>query len=129
MKVLVVDDNQFLAATIQEILEREGFETMAARDGVDGYSTYLRFEPEVVITDIEMPRRNGLEMMERIRNHNPQVKTIYMSGAICCYESSLLEEKKKYPVNFFEKPFSFEALKKQIRLITGGNAHPLALCS
>ncbi len=114
MKILVVDDNAYLAATIQETLEGEGFETMLATDGVDGYSTYLHFEPDLVITDIQMPRKNGLEMMEDIRTHNPQVKTIYMSGDIFSFQGSLLEEKKKYPIDFFEKPFSFDALKKQI---------------
>ncbi len=127
MKILVVDDNQYLAATIQETLEGEGFETMSANDGVAGYSTYLNFEPDLVITDIQMPRKNGLEMMEDIRTHNPQVKTIYMSGDIYSFQGSLIEEKKKYPVDYFEKPFSFEALKKQIFLMSTPSLQPVAV--
>jgi YesN/AraC family two-component response regulator len=36
---------------------------MSAKDGVDGYSAYLLFKPDIVITDIQMPRKNGLEMV------------------------------------------------------------------
>lgn len=43
MKVLIVDDNHFLASTIQEILENEGCEVITAKDGIDGYSAYLLF--------------------------------------------------------------------------------------
>jgi CheY-like chemotaxis protein len=114
MKVLVVDDNRLLAATIQEVLECEGLEVMSAKDGVDGYSAYLLFKPDIVITDIQMPRENGLEMMGHIRTHDPMIKTIYMSGDINPYRPFLKEEKRKYPVCFFEKPFSLESLRKVI---------------
>ncbi len=110
MRVLVVDDDPFLAETIQEILKNGGIEVMSACDGMDGYSTYLLFKPDIVITDIQMPRKNGLEMMKRIRIHNPMIKTIYITGSIAAFRPFLMEEKKKYPVSFFEKPFSFESL-------------------
>ncbi len=114
MKVLVVDDNQFLASTIQIVLEDEGLEVMSAKDGIDGYSAYLRFEPDLVITDIQMPGKNGLEMMGHIRSHNPRIKTIYMSGDLKSFWSSIEAEKKLYPVSCFEKPFSLELLKQVI---------------
>jgi CheY-like chemotaxis protein len=113
-KVLIVDDNRLLADTIQEVLEDEGLEVMSAKDGVDGYSAYLLFKPDIVITDIQMPRKNGLEMMAHIRTHEPMIRTIYMSGDIDPYRPFLREEKKKYRVSFFEKPFSLELLRKVI---------------
>ena len=113
-KVLVVDDNHLLAATIQEVLEDNGLEVMYAKDGVDGYSAYLLFKPDIVITDIQMPRKNGLEMMGHIRTHEPMIRTIYMSGDIEPYRPFLREEKRKYQVSFFEKPFSLESLKRVI---------------
>ena len=113
-KVLVVDDNRLLAATIQEVLEDCGLEVMSANDGVAGYSAYLLFKPDIVITDIQMPRRNGLEMMGHIRVHEPMIRTIYMSGDIDPYRPFLSEEEKRYPVSFFEKPFSVESLRRVI---------------
>jgi CheY-like chemotaxis protein len=114
MRVLVVDDNRALAATIREVLEDDGIEVMSANDGVDGYSAYLIFRPDVVITDIQMPRRSGVEMMHRIRNHNPMIKTVYMSGNMSKVRSYLNEEEKGYPVSFFEKPFSLESLRRVV---------------
>jgi len=110
-KVLVVDDNRLLADTIREVLEDDGLEVMSANDGVAGYSAYLLFKPDIVITDIQMPRRNGLEMMGHIRAHEPMIRTIYMSGDIDPYRPFLREEKKRYPISFFEKPFSLESLR------------------
>ena len=113
-KILVVDDNHLLAATIQELLEDDGLEVMSAKDGVDGYSAYLLFKPDIVITDIQMPRRNGLEMMVHIRTHEPMIRTIYMSGDIDPYRPFLKEEKRRYPVIFLEKPFSLESLRSVV---------------
>ncbi len=80
MKILIVDDNEDLAFTLQMMLEDEGYEVRSAKDGQDGYWAYLEFKPDLVITDIQMPGENGLELMEHIRTHNPMVRTIYMSG-------------------------------------------------
>lgn len=110
MKVLVVDDNQFLASTIQYILEDRGLEVMSASDGVEGYSAYLLFNPDLIITDIQMPRRNGIEMMECIRNHDPMIETIYMSGDLNSYLPYLEEKKKTYPIHFYQKPFPLDLL-------------------
>lgn len=114
MKVLVVDDNESLACTIQMMLEMKGFDVVSAKDGIEGYSAYLRFEPDLIITDIQMPGKNGLEMMVEIRTHNPMIKTIYMSGDIHAFNQHLEEEKRRYPVSCFKKPF---ALKSLIELV------------
>ena len=114
MKILVVDDNEFLASTIQAVLEDEGLDVVSAKDGIEGYRAYLLFNPDLIITDIQMPERNGLEMMELIRTHSPMIKTIYMSGNPSSFWPSIEEEERRYQVNFFEKPFSFESLKKVV---------------
>jgi hypothetical protein len=53
-------------------------------------------------------------MMGHIRAHDPMIKTIYMSADIDPYRPILTEEKRKYPVSFFEKPFSIESLKRVV---------------
>ena len=110
MKILIVDDNQELAWTIRVMLEDEGFEVRLANDGKDGYWVFLEFKPDLVLTDIQMPGENGLELMEHIRTHNPLVRTIYMSGDSGPYWSSLEEEKNRYRAGFIEKPFSKDDL-------------------
>jgi len=105
-KILLVDDNQSLAFLLQTMLKDEGYEVELASDGGDGYSAYFHFSPDLVITDIQMPVKSGLELIKHIRLHDPGVKTIYMSGDISSFGPYLQEEKARYQANFLEKPFS-----------------------
>ncbi len=106
MKILIIDDNQDLAFLIKCMLEDEGYEVRLAENGTDGYSIYLLFNPDVILTDIQMPDKNGLELMKEIRCHNPAAKAIYMSGDLGQYWLPLEEEREKYHVGVLEKPFS-----------------------
>ena len=103
------------------MLEDEGYETRCAGDGQEGYAGYLFFRPEVVITDLHMPRANGLELMKKIRRLNPGVRTIYMSGDLSPFSALLQEEVSGYPVSILSKPFSKEDLLNLLaEFATGG---------
>ena len=110
MKILIVDDNQRVASLVQILLEIEGHEVRSALNGPDGYLVYLKFRPDLVITDIQMPGENGFELMNHIREQDPTVKTIYMSGNLDQFNFALEAEKSKYPINYLDKPFSREEL-------------------
>jgi DNA-binding NtrC family response regulator len=113
-KILLVDDNQGLAHILKMMLEEENYEVRLARDGKDGYLLYLLFKPDLVITDIQMPEINGLKLMEIIRMHNPEVKTIYISADLSRFWTRLEEEKTKYQARFLEKPFSRSELLRLV---------------
>jgi len=115
-KILVVDDNNNLASIIQMMLEDEGHQVRSAKDGSEGYLIYLLFKPDLVLTDIQMPEKNGLELMTHIRMHNPMVRTIYMSADLGRFRCQLEEERRKYPVNLLEKPFSKVELMRLLSL-------------
>ena len=121
-KVLVVDDDRLLAYVIQAILEGEGYEVRTASDGEEGYSTCLHFRPDIVVADIWMPRKSGLEMMEQIRTQRPEIKTIYMSGELNQARLRLDEERKKFRISVLRKPFSREELTKLIFNVSGGES-------
>ena len=110
MKVLIVDDNQEIASIVQTILEDEGFEIRTAMDGEKGFQVFLEFDPDIIITDIQMPRESGIELMKHIRGFNPLVKNIYMSGDLRSFWPLLEEEREKYSVSLLEKPFSRDEL-------------------
>jgi CheY-like chemotaxis protein len=105
MNILIVDDNQDLASLIKWTLEDEGFEVRLARDGREGYSAFLMFKPDLILTDIQLPEQNGLELMEHVRCHDPEVRTIYMSGDLTQYWSPLEEEKKNTTPVFWKSRF------------------------
>ena len=118
MKILIVDDNQSVSFVLQMMLESEGFEVVSAKDGLEGYLAYTEFRPDLVITDIEMPGETGPELIEQIRSQNPMVKTIYMSGDLGNFQSSLEEEKKTHPVRLLAKPFSRDQLLNSVSALT-----------
>jgi DNA-binding NtrC family response regulator len=111
-KVLIVDDNVYLTTLLQGMLADEGYEANAARYAQEGYSAYLLDRPDVILTDIHMPGESGLEMMKRIRRHDPEVRAIYMSGDWPRLQSALREEKRKPFVKSLRKPFSQRELMK-----------------
>jgi DNA-binding NtrC family response regulator len=88
------------------MFEAEGHEARSAKDGREGYFSYLLFRPDVVMTDLRMPVTNGLELMKQIRRHDPGVKTVYMSADPSPFKLLLEEEKRRYPVTILQKPFS-----------------------
>ena len=67
--VLVVDDEDDILDLLQYNLEKEGLQTMTARDGVEALEQAEEVAPDLVILDIMMPRMDGIEVCRRIRQH------------------------------------------------------------
>ena len=110
MKVLVVDDNKVMTTIIRMIMEKKNHLVITANDGENGYAAYLQFKPDLVLTDIQMPRKNGFELMKKIRCHNPSVIGIYMTGDPDRFLLRLREEQNRHQVDFICKPFSLSEL-------------------
>ena len=106
VKILVVDDDNSFVCVLREILEAEGHEVYTASDGSYGYSRFLVSRPDLILTDIHMPVKDGIEMMQSIRDINPAVPTIYMSAELDRYRLRLEEERQKHAVTLLNKPFS-----------------------
>ena len=104
--ILLVDDDEPLALLIAELLRGEGHQVWTARNGLDGYLSYYRYQTAMVVTDIEMPELDGFEMMRCIRVINSCVNTIYMSGAAEQYRQSLLAEAQQFGAAVLRKPFA-----------------------
>lgn len=105
-RVLVVDDDENFSQIMAETLMAAGYEVQTADDGLHGYLLYLDQQPEIVLTDLQMPELDGLEMIRCIRAINPNVKAIYISGAISQYREALKTEGKEYGALVLNKPFS-----------------------
>ena len=107
LKVLLVEDDDNLSFVLQERLNSEGCETRAAKDAAEGFSIYLRFRPDLVISDLLLPGENGVELLRRIRKlSNPKIRTIYVSAHLPWFESEMEQEKGRPEVDVLAKPFS-----------------------
>jgi hypothetical protein len=74
-KILVVEDEFGLQDTLRNIFIMEGYETRIAVDGDNGYAVYRQFKPDLVFTDVVMPKINGIELVRKIREEQPQLTT------------------------------------------------------
>lgn len=68
LEVLVVDDSLTVREVERKLLENKGFKVTVAVDGIDGWNTLHRQKFDLIISDIDMPRMNGIEMVKRIKN-------------------------------------------------------------
>ncbi|UWZ82009.1 response regulator [Occallatibacter riparius] len=110
MKVLVVDDQPLIADTLAEILENAGFEALSAHDGWEALALAERLRPHWVISDVLMPRMNGVELAITVQQKYPRTAVLLFSGQAGI--SDVLEEGK-------QRGYEFELIAKPI--------HPLKL--
>jgi two-component system KDP operon response regulator KdpE len=66
--VLVVDDDDGIRKTLEQHLNANGFDVIAARDGVEGFDRFSASRPDLILTDLAMPRADGFALIERIRS-------------------------------------------------------------
>lgn len=79
-QVLVVDDDESLRRFIRQVLEREGHAVDEAENGARAIERIAQGRVDLVITDLIMPEKEGIETIMEVRQRNPEVRIIAMSG-------------------------------------------------
>ena len=79
-RILVVDDEPSTREMAGPILEGEGYEVITAADGVDGLHALSKSLPDLIISDLNMPRMSGFEFLAIVRERFPHIATIAVSG-------------------------------------------------
>lgn len=78
--VLIIEDDAIMLRALGHAFERAGCRVVGARDGDEGLARFLERTPDLVITDILMPKREGVETILAMKARAPQVKIIAISG-------------------------------------------------
>jgi CheY-like chemotaxis protein len=125
-RILVVDNDDKIAAMAKAILELQGYEVHCASDGFLGLTALKQAPPDVIISDLEMPSMSGFEFLSIVRKRFPGIPTIAISGAFSgtdVPESVLADaffEKGQYsPKELFEKIIALlEELPARPRIAT-----------
>jgi DNA-binding NtrC family response regulator len=117
IKILVVEDEFGLHEIFREIFRMEGYDVRIATNGVQGYELFKKFNPDLVFTDIIMPEMNGLELVGKIREINPRIKVIYMSGffGIKQVRLRIQEEVEQYGYLTLSKPFKLSTMLEMVK--------------
>ncbi len=79
-RILIIDDEAQVRTMLMEYLERDGYEVMVAADGEIGMALFREEHFDIVIIDIIMPEKEGIEVIEEFRLHFPDTKMIAISG-------------------------------------------------
>jgi DNA-binding response OmpR family regulator len=95
LRILVVDDDHTIADTLAVILRQNGFETHTAYSGEDAVRVSNQLEPDVMISDVMMPDKNGIDVASEVLARVPKCRVLFFSGQ--CAAATLLL-KAKHPV-------------------------------
>lgn len=79
-RILIVDDEPSARAALQELLADEGFDVRCASDGQAAFEQASHFDPDVVLTDLHMPRLDGIQLCERLREVDPHLPVILVTA-------------------------------------------------
>jgi DNA-binding NtrC family response regulator len=82
-RILIVDDDQSIRTSMSQILIEIGYGVSIAEDGVAALLEIQKGIPGILISDLNMPRMSGFELLSGVRRHFPTIKTIAMSGSFC----------------------------------------------
>lgn len=111
--VLIVDDDETDRVLMRTILAEAGHELLVAVNGQDAMKLYLRHPIEVVVTDIQMPLGDGIELIEGLRGIDPDASIVAVSGK----EPHKLQVAKLAGARaILEKPLSKERLLQAVEL-------------
>jgi CheY-like chemotaxis protein len=115
-RILVIDDEEPARRMLREALELAGHEVVEARDGQEGLQRYRAAPTDLVITDILMPGKEGLETIMEFRRRVPGIKIIAFSGGGQMGNLSFLEVAKRLGAQrTFQKPFNLRAVLDTVR--------------
>lgn len=116
-RVLVIDDEDVLASTIQEFLRSEGFEVEVVADAPSALAILERFEPDVALCDVQLPGVDGIELLESMLRIRPELLVV-MITAYATVESAVAAFRRGAH-DYLMKPVIFEELLTKLERITG----------
>jgi len=78
--ILIIDDDNQFRTMLRKMVERNGYEVIEASDGKEGIKLYRKNPTDLIITDLIMPEKDGIETIQELRKDFPDVKIIAISG-------------------------------------------------
>lgn len=119
--ILVVDDEEPIRSLVRKILVKEGHEVCEAENGQVACDLFEKADIDLIITDLVMPEKNGIEMIMEIKRLHPQLKVIAISGGVgfsgqidLLSVASLLGAK-----HIIKKPFGVDDIRNAVNDMLG----------
>jgi len=114
-RILIIDDEESNRFTVREILELNGHDVVEASNGDEGIALQKAEPFDLVITDIVMPKKEGIETIIELRRDYPHLKIIAISGhGSSSFQDLLKKAENSGATGVLAKPFGEEALLKAV---------------
>jgi len=127
MRILLVDDDTAVRDSIAVVLSAAGHTVEQAENGIDGMRLLRRHSPDLVITDILMPQKEGIEIIREIRSLVPATPIIAISGGGGTGQADYLKMAQAFGANAaLAKPFDPEALLALVKRLSSHAGASLA---
>lgn len=120
-KILVVDDESNIRLLLSEVLSHEGFEVTEAKDGQESLEKMEKHNFDLVITDIHMPRLDGIAMLHRMEKAGRKEKVIIMTANPS--EQMVLHSGMTRVITRLCKPFNIANFLNVVTAVTAGGEH------
>ena len=112
-RVLIVEDSDIQRTALAELVRRWGYNTETASDGLEALEKMSLFRPGVVISDLDMPRMGGMELLEVLRSRVPDVVCIIVTGYGTLERAGAVTALGA--IDCLEKPVDLEKLQADLR--------------
>ena len=114
-RIMIVDDDLQIRNMLRLTLERQGYEVVEAADGVEAINQYKAGQIDVVITDIVMPEKEGIELIMELKGLDPAVQIIAISGGGRINPEDYLKWARRFGVErTFSKPVDRQKLLEAV---------------
>lgn len=114
--ILVIDDEDGIRALLRDILEKEGHKVLEAPNGILGVGLFHQNRPDLVITDILMPEKEGTQTILELRKIDPNVKIIAISGGEIASRFDVLGTAKIFGASrVLPKPFHAKDMREAVK--------------
>ena len=119
-RILIIDDDVQILDMLRQTLELKGYEVVDATNGKEGIRLYRENPADLIITDIVMPEKEGIETIIELKRNFPDVKIIAISGGGRITPEGYLSMAKRLGANrTFEKPVERDELLAAVRELIG----------
>ncbi len=119
-RILIIDDEEALRKSLMAIIKKAGYEVMEAPDGREGIILQKERAFDLILTDIIMPEKEGIETIIELKKSFPDLKIIAMSGGGVMRSGTYLEVADALGVDYtIEKPFSKNKILSVIKELIG----------
>ena len=113
--ILVVDDEPAILMTAAAILDMQGYRTATARDGAAALERALEIKPDLVLSDVVMPRMNGVQLAIELKQKLPSTAVLLFSGNAATAEIIEIARTQGHEFNILAKPVPMDELLAAVK--------------